>query len=79
MGLLDRGMGMYAKVFLPWQQGAIELEKPYEGWPYFCAASDAQKLSPSPGTPGEGGGEGLYKPAAEDPHPNPLPEYRERG
>jgi isoleucyl-tRNA synthetase len=40
-------------------------------------------FAPSPGTPGEGGGEGLRssngagKP--EDPHPNPLPEYRERG
>ena len=35
--------------------------------------------SPSPGTPGEGRGEGLSFPRAKDPHPNPLPEYRERG
>ena len=41
-------------------------------------------LSPSPGTPGEGRGEGdLGRRTASDkpshPHPNPLPEYRERG
>jgi transcription-repair coupling factor (superfamily II helicase) len=40
-------------------------------------------LAPSPGTPGEGGGEGL-RPSngprpSEDPHPNPLPAYREMG
>jgi Zn2+/Cd2+-exporting ATPase len=40
--------------------------------------------SPSPGTPGEGGGEGSIPIARtlhfqENPHPNPLPEYRERG
>src|SRR5207247_7246868 len=35
---------------------------------------------PSPGTPGEGGGGGLFaRNAEEDPHPNPPPEYRERG
>jgi valyl-tRNA synthetase len=42
------------------------------------------RLSPSPGTPGEGRGEGdLERKTALDipnhPHPNPLPEYRERG
>src|SRR5256714_6313241 len=31
--------------------------------------------SPSPGTPGEGGGEGLLRAA---PYPNPLPAYRKR-
>jgi uncharacterized membrane protein len=37
--------------------------------------------APSPGTPGEGWGEGLLAPDRspfEDPHPNPLPAYRER-
>jgi len=35
--------------------------------------------TPSPGTPGEGRGEGdFFALAAKDPHPNPLPEYRER-
>ncbi len=36
--------------------------------------------SPSPGTPGEGGGEG-FRPGLRGncPHPNPLPEYWERG
>jgi hypothetical protein len=43
-----------------------------------------RRLAPSPGTPGEGGGEGDFRaPAALDvqnhPHPYPLPEYRERG
>src|SRR5580700_5619545 len=36
-------------------------------------------LSPSPGTPGEGRGGGLAAVEREDPHPNPPPEYRERG
>ncbi len=43
--------------------------------------------SPSPGTPGEGGGVGLSENILTDqsnvaranPHPNPLPEYRARG
>src|SRR5262249_11127188 len=49
------------------------------------AESPAQ--SPSPGIPGEGGGEGLPTASPIDrssrfpsnPHPNPLPAYRERG
>jgi tetratricopeptide (TPR) repeat protein len=41
-------------------------------------------LPPSPGTPGEGWGEGDFEGKAASeirnrPHPNPLPEYRERG
>ena len=41
-------------------------------------------LSPSPGTPGEGRGEGDLEDrkscdTQNHPHPNPLPEYRERG
>ena len=44
----------------------------------FVALDSAS--SPSPGTPGEGRGEGLlFLPEQKDPHPNPLPEYRERG
>src|SRR5262249_3558219 len=36
--------------------------------------------TPSPGTPGEGRGEGPRSGATEQsPHPDPLPEYRERG
>jgi DNA mismatch repair protein MutL len=49
------------------------------------AAFFRQPLSPSPGTPGEGGGESLlkseisdFKSENSDPHPNPLPVYRER-
>lgn len=35
---------------------------------------------PSPGNPGEGHGEGSFAISmAQDPHPCPLPEYRERG
>jgi hypothetical protein len=50
----------------------------------FQVAQLFGKRSPSPGTPGEGGGEGDFEPkTARDilkpPHPNPLPEYRERG
>ncbi len=36
-----------------------------------------ESCTPSPGTPGEGGGEGLLQ-VGPDPHPNPLPEYRAR-
>ena len=39
----------------------------------------ALTISPSPGIPGEGWGEGPLHKAAQDPHPDPLPEYRERG
>jgi hypothetical protein len=35
-------------------------------------------VSPSPGNPGEGRGEGLRASGAKRPHPNPLPDYRER-
>jgi ATP-dependent helicase/nuclease subunit B len=38
-----------------------------------------KSITPSPGTPGEGGGEGLRSSTTKDPHPNPLPEYRARG
>jgi hypothetical protein len=60
-------------------------------WQQFTRGADkaaSPSFSPSPGTPGEGGGEGLSpsirnpKSAIQnpkDPHPNPLPEYRERG
>src|SRR5205807_1547111 len=49
------------------------------------AVSDS--LTPSPGTPGEGWpavsaverGEDLEQHHARNPHPNPLPEYQERG
>ena len=43
----------------------------------------ARAITPSPGTPGEGWGEGLLpaksRSQSADPLPNPLPEYRERG
>ncbi|HWE01779.1 MAG TPA: phospholipid carrier-dependent glycosyltransferase [Tepidisphaeraceae bacterium] len=35
-------------------------------------------LSPSPGTPSGGQGEGALQDMATSPHPSPLPEYRER-
>ncbi len=37
-----------------------------------------ESRTPSPGTPGEGGGEGLLQ-FLPNPHPSPLPEYRARG
>jgi Ca-activated chloride channel family protein len=45
---------------------------------------DGENLSPSPGTPGEGRGEGSSSTrnrstSERGPHPNLLPEYRERG
>jgi ATP-dependent helicase/DNAse subunit B len=42
------------------------------------SVTPAPPLSPSPGTPGEGG-ERVLASGAEDPHPNPLPAYRARG
>ncbi len=44
----------------------------------FGSPTEHDRHSPSPGTPREGGGEGLSQ-FAPDPHPNPLPEYRARG
>jgi hypothetical protein len=44
-----------------------------------------QRMTPSPGTPGEGRGEGSTSNfedrfgSRQNPHPNPLPEYRARG
>ncbi len=52
---------------------------PPPGSPWaFSSATKDESHTPSPGTPGEGGGEGprSYGP---DPHPSPLPEYRARG
>ncbi len=51
---------------------------------YNMGSHAGSALSPSPGTPGEGRGEGDFKQATasdipKHPHPNPLPEYRERG
>jgi len=50
-----------------------------------AAFSAGLLLTPSPGIPGEGGGEGSVSPAERDskseknPHPNLLPAYREKG
>jgi hypothetical protein len=46
--------------------------------------SESAAVSPSPCTQGEGRGEGRISnrailPNEKNPHPNPLPEYRERG
>jgi cytochrome c oxidase assembly factor CtaG len=73
-------------------------ESPDESEAAFAGATTiAARRAPSPGTPGEGGGEGdLDRKKSPDtprgfmpirdtfytrnhPHPNPLPEYRERG
>ncbi|HSV14503.1 MAG TPA: DNA mismatch repair endonuclease MutL, partial [Tepidisphaeraceae bacterium] len=50
----------------------------------YAATVSAPALSPSPGTPGEGRGEGDFERRStfeipNHPHPNPLPEYRARG
>ena len=49
---------------------------------YLRALEGGLRHSPSPGTPGEGRGEGLRRGEqihGEDPHPHPLPAHRERG
>ncbi|MGA2584311.1 MAG: methyltransferase domain-containing protein [Tepidisphaeraceae bacterium] len=64
-------------------RGWMTLRKQFEkrvvipsGW--TRGAETGESLKPSPGTPGEGWGEG--PPAKiQDPHPSPLPEYRARG
>jgi UDP-N-acetylmuramoyl-tripeptide--D-alanyl-D-alanine ligase len=47
----------------------------------ICKAVGGKRITPSPGNPGEGGGEGIQSSQVfvEGPHPNPLPDYRERG
>src|SRR5688500_1458216 len=47
-------------------------------------AQAVSAFTPSPGTPGEGRGEGspaseIHAQTEKNPHPNPLPEYRARG
>jgi cytochrome P450 len=56
-----------------WATGAHAARNPQTG-----CASNLEYVPPSPGTPGEGRGEGSPILNIEDPHPNPLPEYRER-
>jgi multidrug efflux system membrane fusion protein len=66
--------------------GAVNIVKPTPAaaGPPTTAPSPAA-FSPSPGTPGEGRGEGLRlwlttsAIRTVSPHPNPLPEYQERG
>src|SRR6266550_1219 len=46
----------------------------------WISGRNATAFFPSPGTPGEGRGEGLLCGLPQkSPHPCPLPEYRERG
>jgi xanthine dehydrogenase accessory factor len=53
----------------------IRGEKP--GW-QIAIDDEGNCISPSPDNPGEGRGEGIKK-ILSGPHPNPLPDYRERG
>src|SRR6187455_243362 len=47
--------------------------------PIWSEDAFTDALTPSPGTPGEGGGEGAFAAVTEmHPHPDPLPEHRER-
>jgi BirA family biotin operon repressor/biotin-[acetyl-CoA-carboxylase] ligase len=71
-----------------WFSLAWELKKPVEQYarvPLVAAVAMRRviepllRTTPSPGTPGEGRGEGLNLSRPDGPHPNPLPEYGERG
>jgi hypothetical protein len=94
--LIGATLGLACAAYLGWAVSYLDLRLMAGVWPGFGVAvfgwwkttsrlSAAQLSSPSPGTPGEGRGEGLRpnqqaKPErAQDPHPNPLPGYRERG
>jgi MiaB/RimO family radical SAM methylthiotransferase len=48
------------------------------GEPVELLVEQVKVHAPSPGTPGEGRGEGLPRRSQEGPHPNPLAAYRER-
>jgi hypothetical protein len=58
---------------------------PGDSTPSGGTPGDGRNLTPSPDTPGEGRGEGSvsttepFLTSQQSPHPNPLPEYRERG
>ena len=71
-----------------WRSKTPIIFRATEQW--FVAMDKPFALAPSPGTPGEGRGEGDLERAERSsavappdgqnhPHPNPLPEYRERG
>jgi 4-amino-4-deoxy-L-arabinose transferase-like glycosyltransferase len=47
-------------------------------WIDHRLALRAAASPPSPGTPGEGRGEGPPRQSTQNPHPNPLPEFRAR-
>jgi N6-L-threonylcarbamoyladenine synthase len=69
-------VGVTAAKALAWSLG-----KPLIGVDHVHAHLYSVRLCPSPGTPVEGRGEGLRasSDSRKDPHPNPLPAYRERG
>src|SRR4051794_7752157 len=55
-----------------------EAERATGFWRRVNPSGWREARSPSPGTPGEGGVRVFLRRLAEDPHPNPLPGYRER-
>ena len=59
--------------------GLLRLEtSPGGAIPARAEVTAGPRISPSPGTPGEGRGVGLFPVQMKSPHPNPLPAYRER-
>jgi sodium transport system ATP-binding protein len=66
------------------QTGAESLRGAFFALVGSAEGSSGRTSSPSPGTPGEGRGEGVRSEIPDlrspipDPHPNPLPEYRAR-
>ena len=63
--------------------GRLSVKFMHDGIP--MPTRSAVVFAPSPGTPGEGRGEGAFRSSNDfnatgnHPHPNPLPAYRERG
>ena len=72
LGMIAKGPPVFVPVVVALVLARMLLKRP--------AGGRGSQLTPSPGTPGEGGGEGraLTDPM-KDPHPIPLPEYRQRG
>jgi error-prone DNA polymerase len=84
--LNSQPMGFYApaQIVRDAKEHGVEVRSVDVNHSEWDCTLEPSSLPPSPGTPREGRGEGSvettsYAQTQKNPHPNPLPEYRERG
>ena len=85
VGTNQLSRGQDGSLRLQMSGGRLSAELAYQPqFPKSAVGEECADVLPSPGTPGEGQGEGLLPPVLgdprkqKDPRPSPLPEYRER-